>query len=66
MVGDRITFRSATSCCAVTASFSDRGTRGVHPRLSCAARRPDNTENSNALIPSGRLTNGTSFLNVGL
>src|SRR5262249_46115138 len=29
-------------------------TRGVHPRFNCAARKPDNTANSNALMPVGR------------
>ena len=36
-------------------TFDDRATRGVHPRVNCAARRPDNTANSNAFMPSGRL-----------
>jgi hypothetical protein len=50
------TLRSATSCCAVTATLGDCSTRGVHPRCSCAARRPDRTTNSNAFMSSGRLT----------
>ncbi len=37
-------------------TFADCATRGVHPRDNCAARRLDNTANSNAFIPSGRLT----------
>jgi Protein of unknown function DUF86 len=52
----RTTFPSASSSCAVTETFSAGGTRGVHPRCNCAARRPDSTANSKAFIPSGRLT----------
>src|SRR5689334_20623837 len=54
--GPTITFRSATSCCAVTTTFSHAGTRGTHPRCSCAALRPARTQNSKELTPSGRLT----------
>src|SRR5262245_37925318 len=50
------TLPSATSCCAVTAFFGDGSTSGRQPRCSCAARRADNTTNSNVFIPSGRLT----------
>jgi hypothetical protein len=32
----------------------------VHPRLNCAARRLDSTENSNALMPAGRVTKKAS------
>src|SRR5205085_8582216 len=53
---ERTTLPSAISCWAVTASFGDTTTRGVQPRLNWPARRPDSTENSNAFIPSGRLT----------
>ena len=52
--GPLSTFRSAISCCAVIAIFADRATRGVHPRFNCAARKPDNTANSNAVMPVGR------------
>ncbi len=58
---DATIWSAATSCCAVTAIFADGGTRGVHPRFSCVARRPESTANSNAFIPSGRLTNGSSL-----
>jgi hypothetical protein len=37
-------------------------TRGMLPRMSCAARRPDTTTNSNAFVPLGRWTTGTFFL----
>jgi hypothetical protein len=37
------------------ATFPDGSTRGEHPRYNCAARRLDNTENSNVLMSSGRL-----------
>src|SRR5262249_21709478 len=50
------TLRSATSCCAVTVILGDCSTRGVQPRCNCAARRPDNTTNSNAFMPCGRFT----------
>lgn len=64
--GARTTFRSATSCCAVIAIFADRSTRGVHPRFNCAARKPDNTANSNALIPVGRLIMAASVASATL
>src|SRR6188508_1894181 len=51
----RCTFRSATSCCAVRAIFAEGSTRGEQPRDNCAARRPDNTANSNVLMSLGRL-----------
>jgi len=54
---ERRIFRSASSCCAVTVILDDGGTRGVHPRCNCAARWPESTANSKALIPLGRLIN---------
>ena len=46
----------ATSSCAVVMALWLPSTRGVHPRISCAARRPAKTVNSNALNSEGRGT----------
>jgi hypothetical protein len=55
-VGERATLPSATSRCAVTATLCEPATRGVHPRFNWATRRDATTENSNALISTGRVT----------
>src|SRR5262249_38674763 len=55
------TLYSATSIRAVTITLCEPSTRGRHPGVSGVPRSPASTENSNALIPSGRLTMGACF-----
>jgi hypothetical protein len=58
--GIRATRPAATSICAVVITFSVlRATRGMQPRINCAARRPLTTANSNGLEPAGRRITGT-------
>jgi hypothetical protein len=38
----------------------------VQPRFNCAARKPDNTANSNALMPGGRLIMAASVASATL
>jgi hypothetical protein len=52
--GSRKTLPVATSICAVVMTLCARSTRGMHPRISWAARNPETTTNSNAFVPLGR------------
>jgi hypothetical protein len=52
--GMRETLPVATSICAVVITLCARSTRGMQPRISCAARRPETTTNSNGFVPCGR------------
>src|SRR6476620_7836288 len=64
--GTRATRPAATSACAVVITLSvPRSTRGMQPRINCAARRPLTTANSNGLEPTGRLIPGDPFVLYG-
>jgi hypothetical protein len=54
VAGMRETLPDATSSWAVVMTLCAISTRGMHPRMSCAARRPETTTNSNAFVPLGR------------
>jgi hypothetical protein len=54
LAGMRETLPVATSIWAVVITLWARSTRGMQPRISCAARRPETTTNSNGFVPWGR------------